>query len=65
MRVYVNSGDAIFRAIKELGLKRDESMSGMKCDEYVTPTGSKVRFYIDTTVNDKPYKEVLYWRSYE
>jgi len=65
MRVYVNSSDAIFRAIKELGLKRDESRAGMQGDEYVTPTGSKVRFYIDSSVNDKPYKEVLYWRSDE
>ena len=65
MRVYVNSSDAIFRAVNELGLKRDDSKGGLSADEYITPTGSKVRFYLDSNNNDKLYKEVLYWRSDE
>lgn len=64
MRVYVNSGDAIQRAIKELGLKRDDSKGGLDIDEYVTPTGSKVRFFLDVTAGYRE-NEIVYWRSDE
>ena len=69
MRVYVNSGDAMQRAIKELGLKRDDSKGGLSADEYVTPTGSKVTFFLDSSIGFKQngYKEndIVYWRSGE
>lgn len=61
MRVYVEDGDTILRAIKELGLKRDNSGGDLLCDTYLTSTGSKVRFYLDL----KPWKEpdVKGWRT--
>lgn len=69
MRVYVNSSDAIFRAIKELGLKRDDSKGGLDVDEYITPTGSKVTFFLDSSICFKQngYREndIVYWRSDE
>jgi len=69
MRVYVNSSDAIFRAIKELGLKRDDSKGGLDVDEYITPTGSKVTFFLDSSIGFKQngYREndIVYWRSDE
>lgn len=64
MRVYVNSGDAIQRAIKELGLKRDDSKGGLDVDEYVTPTGSKVTFFLDSSLGYKE-NDIVYWRSGE
>lgn len=69
MRVYVNNTDAIFRAIKELGLKRDDSKGGLDVDEYITPTGSKVTFFLDSNSGFKQngYREndIVYWRSDE
>lgn len=69
MRVYVNNSDTIFRAIKELGLKRDDSKGGLSVDEYITPTGSKVTFFLDSSIGfqQNGYREndVLYWRSDE
>ena len=69
MRVYVNNTDAIFRAIKELGLKRDDSKGGLDVDEYITPTGSKVTFFLDSSIGFKQngYREndIVYWRSDE
>jgi len=69
MRVYVNSSDSIFRAIKELGLKRDDSKGGLDVDEYITPTGSKVTFFLDSSIGFKQngYREndIVYWRSGE
>lgn len=64
MRVYVNNSDAIIRAIKELGLKRDDSKGGLSADEYITPTGSKVTFYLDVNAGYKE-NDVVYWRSDE
>lgn len=69
MRVYVNNSDAILRAIKELGLKRDYSKGGLDVDEYITTTGSKVTFFLDSSIGFKQngYKEndIVYWRSDE
>ena len=62
MRVYVNNGDAIQRAIKELGLKRDDSKGGLLADEYITPTGSKVMFFLDVSGGYKE-NDIVYWRS--
>lgn len=60
MRVYVEDSDSILRAIKELGLKRDNSVSDLVSDTYLTVTGSRVRFYLDL----KPWKDpdVKGWR---
>lgn len=64
MRVYVNNSDSILRAIKELGLKRDDSKGGLLTDEYLTPTGSKVTFYLDVNSGFKS-DDIVYWRSDE
>lgn len=64
MKVWVDDGDAVIRAIKELGLVRDDSTSDLVTDTYRTVTGAKVTFYLDT---GKPHKDqdVKGWRCSE
>lgn len=61
MRIWVDDGDTVIRAIKELGLVRDESSSDLIVDTYRTVTGSKVTFHLDTGT---PFKDqdIKVWR---